>query len=205
MNRCGTRRGIVGVALCLLLAGATAGHAFIGINWKTITAGGAVRNFANTAVVPDGSLIQLIWSQDATMSAPDGTGTPTGNDYLLATGYIGLPDSLPNVGHGGRLGTYVYTDAVGYGGNVATFNAGYVYVRAWDAASPTAGSHYLTGGLATGFAIDPSTTTAYSIADLTGSSNTPLDTTLPVPEPGTISLLALGLATVILRRKKIRS
>jgi hypothetical protein len=138
--------------------------------------------------------MQLIWTADMTMDAPMGSASPAGDDQILATATL-------NGGVGGfDAQTYYNTDLNSV--SIAEFNAGHVYVRAWEAAAPVGGVHsYVQGGFVTTLNVDPGIANDYNNVDLCNSSLTPVDTLLPVPEPTSLALAGLGMLVVMIRRK----
>lgn len=195
MKKRGTVVSLLSV-IALLLVSSVSAQAFITVNWRTtaplLVYGGTTYPADK---VPDGSLIQLIWTADMNMDAPVGSASTTGDDQILdstgasASGLAGLNGI-----------EYTYLDLSGV--TEGQFNAGHVYVRAWDAVSPVGGTdYYKQGAFVTTLTIDPGDPSAYDNADLSGGGLTPMDTLLPVPEPSSLALAGLGMLVVLVRRR----
>jgi len=77
-----------------------------------------------------GSLVQLIWdSQGNGMNDPAENGMPTGDDQLLGTCFVAVTGGAPSEG------TFVLP-------GTAPTAGGWIYLRAFNAASPSAGTFY---------------------------------------------------------------
>ena len=121
----------VGLALLLMLALTSIVFA-VAINW-----GAALPNpiYDETGVgntlLADGDIVQLIWDVDGDGIDPPGqAGYPTDDDELLATSTIG---------------TGAFPDTGTFSDNLNTTTVGtdsIVYVRAWNASSLSAATHY---------------------------------------------------------------
>lgn len=149
-----------------------------------------------------GGFLQLIWTgADETIDPATNSGDGTTNDDVVrAVWYI----------DGGTLAT----DGEFYSGNDYNFDntsnpeiiGDILYVRAWEDESdgytgaltdpvPSAAQYY--GDSPITYTVTGSTAQDF---DLSGSAND-WSTTTPIPEPGTISLMVLGFATIGLKRK----
>lgn len=199
MKRLGVVKGVVVVAVVISCLLAPSANAFIVINWQTL---GPWLEFGTTwtgsnfeDIVPVGSWIQLIWTDAATEPV-----TAIGNslllpgEVLLAThSYQGTPTFV------GGLNQQQYNSGT-YGMNDATFHAGHVLVRGYDA-NPSAGDHYLQGGWVATLNADPGFPNDYNDAQLIpGGNPIPVDMTI-VPEPCAMALFGLGALTLVVRRK----
>lgn len=198
-------------AAAVLSMVAQVSSAYIVVNWT------ASRLIDQEDVRLDNTLIQLIWSSDGVMDplglAIGPTADPVGNDYLLDWNWTGSghldAEGSPEPKSIGRAGLfnaeYDYTDLSGNSdGSLVTLNQflqGSLYVRVFGAYDPGPEDWYYQGALTAGPHInnpsDPSqyTTLTYNDAQL--------DMQL-VPEPTTITLFGIGLATLAVRRRKRR-
>ncbi|HMP76655.1 MAG TPA: PEP-CTERM sorting domain-containing protein [Kiritimatiellia bacterium] len=183
-------------ALIVGLASASIASATITIEWKSSF---GVDDPTIGVASPDlqvGSLVQLIWTPDATIGALDPL-NPTaaqGNDIVI--------DSLFTAGVGGFATTGTYPDGAGplIGVTEPQLLSGYVYIRVFNTAAPTVGDWYgesaLVGNPLTDQ--DPSPSTP-NVVDIAGSSFFTLNQQI-VPEPSVLALAALGAAVVAIRR-----
>jgi hypothetical protein len=173
--------------------------------------------------VADGSLVQVIWSPDSTLSAPNTDGTVDSTERLLYTSASG---TITQYGYAGYINdpknntTPNFSTRLEKPGDIdnTTWNSGYVYLRVFDdsAGNIGIGDHYVSGskagGVGTGvqvstMAVDPTFPSQVTDLDMTTSSSAQnsrvaMDSTVAaIPEPGTIMLMALGLVTLAGTRK----
>lgn len=158
-----------------------------------------------------GGLMQLIWS---TVPEYSPSTTPVGgqpgviaNYWVLWSGTIGPPEEWANDHDGGVN----YSNADVGGNNI---NAGYIYARVFEIASPVIGTWYASSliystanfGQATN--IPPPVPDAVDMTDGTdswydtdlGFRLQPLDHGQVVPEPSTLALALAGVGLLVYRR-----
>lgn len=138
---------------------------------------------------------QLIWSPDNVASPVDPANPlmPTEGELVAAEKALDFDGAILNTGN--ILGPDTYA-------------GGYVYTRVFDSAAPMIGSLYGQGeasgnsapGLGPGLEIE-----TLNAATVTGNAHNPgsiiVDQVI-VPEPSTLALLAVGLGTVLFRRRR---
>ena len=191
MNKKIIRAAIIG----LVFAGSIHAFATISVNWFTI---GTIYLGDGTTPLPAGSIAQLIWTPDPTISTfnPADALIPDSSEVLL------LQVAITYAG-GIEVGTQNYVEA-DYGiSDTNWFAQGYVYTRVFNYlmanGSPTYGTDWgdgprpPDGPIASQHA--PSTPPEPTLADITGG-----DSYIIVPEPTTATIMGISLLTLALRR-----
>jgi hypothetical protein len=108
----------------------------VSINWGA--AAHPIYDQSGSAILADGSVVQLIWDQAGNGIDPPGCdGQPTGGDQLVDASAIGF-GTFPNRG---KFSKNINTNLVG--------PTAVVYVRAWNAASPADATHFGNSTLST--------------------------------------------------------
>jgi len=203
------------VAVVVMMLAVSAADAYIIIRWNSGpqpfiefgTTATASEYLADPSMgVDSGSLVQLIWSSDDSYADMPliGDADPSFNDYVIDAHVVSAAQGLYEGYIEDRGGVeYDYTSVPGLTDD-GTFEAGYVYARVFDAETPTVGAHYWQSPHLGGLQTDPNRDQPNSWDRLVwptdGSNPTPLDMTI-VPEPGTLALFGLGLATIAMRRR----
>ena len=186
------------VILILLLCCSVSALATISIEWGTM---GTIYMNDGTTALPVGSIVQLIWSPDATISNPNAydalipdstevllkqtTLSSDGAFYDATTTYVELDYSIGDTN--GFVGGYVYTRVFDYlGSNGSPTN------DTWfgNDASPTliSGSQHSV----------PAANPAW--IDITNGDSFTLNDQVVVPEPTTMAIMGIGLLTLVSRR-----
>ncbi|MBN2164335.1 MAG: PEP-CTERM sorting domain-containing protein [Pontiellaceae bacterium] len=161
---------------------------------------------SGTAVLPTGTLVQLIWSASAA-----GYQTDNLNATLLNAGeYLLFSGNANDVWGKFSLGTAVAGDDMVGGADI---NSGYFYARIFDTADGAIGSSFLELGLQGSDLMEyvpgppPDGTTIYS-SSFNDTAWTAIDSqgTTVIPEPATIGLVGVaGLGLFLARKKSNRS
>jgi len=156
--------------------------------------------------------LQLIWSSDMTydMAYDDGVDFLTGSDDVLLTTYNYTENGIAD-----DFDAFFVASPSSY---QAPFTGGYVYGRLFENATPTVGTRYFDGNmmllqnvdvsvpgpipqsyeLSRGEYIHP----VYDPVVMDAFGGTFGGTVQPVPEPGTMALFALGVATLAASRRR---
>jgi hypothetical protein len=155
---------------------------------------------------------QLIFSTDATRDlavADGGANDYLGGDDILLGDFTITEDGIAN--DGVQFDSYAWMNSQSYNG---TFQSGYVYARFFQDSSIDANDYYYATALV---ATEDRTAIQgpQSINANSGFTPNSIDNSSgvlgdsfqvqPVPEPGTLMLIAMGLATVGLSRKRKRA
>ena len=190
----------VGVLVFLLLFSLGA-IASISVDWFTY---GTIYMNDGTTPLPVGSIAQLIWTSDSTISAAATNGAnvlvPTGGEILLSQ--IALTDE-------GAIyeGAATYNEEDYWIGDTNYFANGYVYTRvfAYLASSgvPTNDTWYGEGPVTTDGPISSqhaSSPPAPTPTDITGANSFTLNQQVVIPEPTTMAIMGIGLLTLASRR-----
>ena len=186
-------------------------NAAIAISWGT--GAGKLENSSGTALHGNstasgytlGGFVQLIWTgSDGLISPFDPTSNTgingTADDRVVATGWIGEGYVIPGDG-GLRDGTMAVNSSVSLGTTLgSTF-----YVRFFDTVSPNYASGYVPASGKYNNISDANWTIAQGNIDSGTASfsigSNQLATVNIVPEPTSITLLGIGLAVVVMRRR----
>lgn len=202
------------LASLLIFVIACGAQADVATRWGCEDTGAYLFDSSGVAIDPTGLRIELVIDQ----------GTVT--DFSeFTSGYIGLTGDANGWDIAASATTDLILDSsvwVNYGGNLGGFptlntavNDSYAgatfYFRWFDAstegAATEAGIIYGTSGWNVGAVLpapdNPAVLLDYAQVQSSGSNNgTGWQAVAPVPEPGTIMLFALGLVTLVARRKR---
>jgi hypothetical protein len=176
------------VALAVLSA--QPGRATIIVNWVAFLGVDDPAVPGTSADLPSGSLVQLIWSPDASPDPLDPLDptTPQGNDILLDEQITLL------VGSYSYLGTFRGED---FGQGPDGLVPGYVYQRIFDSGTPGAGTWHAEAGLIGGPLTDQDVLPLVpDVSDAAMLSTLTLDQQI-VPEPAAAVLFGGGLALLV--------
>ena len=155
---------------------------------------------------------QLIFSPDNIADFPTGGGGLTGNDTLLADVVIGRTGEPGNdIDDNGTAGTFFGSFLAGAPVVIEPFTPGYVFARIFDTvqANVGPGTSYYEGPIVA--VVDVQQVPIPDVPQLYNSNADTLPSGfgdeltlrfLGVPEPGTFSLLALGMASLAGRRHR---
>ena len=188
------------MVVVLLCACSFSALATISVNWFTV---GTIYLNDGTTQLPVGSIAQLIWSPDSTISPYNDTDAlvPDSTEVLL------MQFTTTDVG-GIWVGSQNYVEE-DYGiGDTNGFANGYVYARVFNYlavdGSPTNDTWFAEGAVplsgpvasqhVSGTPPDP------TLADITGGSDFSLNDQVVVPEPMTMAIMGIGLLTLVSRR-----
>ena len=190
--------------LCCLLATSVPGRVGADSAFHVYDSSGIFTDSSLTTLLPAGALVQLIWTAD-NLFAPYVPGQLDDAGYFaLAGDYLLLSTNTPiNGGWAGDLdgGLTVYTSA-DVGGN--PLPSGYVYLRVFEDGTPSAGEGFVNSALVPVF--QQATNVPPDVPQLVDISPAPGDGVFPtVPEPASVSFVALGLAIVARRYRAMKS
>lgn len=164
------------------------------IQWGANPVGSAVfLDNAGTAIAPGAGLVQLIYDGGDGLDGFDGGAADGlvggGNDVVVDTFLVGNGVAMMGDGKGALLTAYTY-------GSPYAQNDDF-YIRFYDGATVGGSAFYAeVSGFAITAADDLGTDQFYLAA--------PVQTTTPVPEPGTVMLGLAGLGALVARRRKNR-
>ena len=195
------KKCVVRIGFAILVMSSVTVLASISIDWFTY---GTIYLNDGTTPLPAGSIAQLIWSQDATMSPynPTDALVVNSNEVLLAQIATAAGDDNPI-----QIGAAQYDEET-YGiSDTNYFANGYVYVRVFDYlqanGTPTNDTWFIeatvTGPVYSQHASSPPASTSVDITGGFGNSVS-LNDQVVVPEPTTMAIMGIGLLTLVSRR-----
>jgi hypothetical protein len=191
------------LGVCISLMSVCASYANVYVNWA---AGGGFYWSASTDSLftpasGASALAQLIWSSDniANTATFGSANLVSGNDYWLVD--FTITEGV-NTSQWGDFGAPLFND------NGTRPAGGFIYARIFQDAAPTVNDYYYVGPVIAAANLNPSGVPADSPqiyqmnTDL--SVGNPIDVfqVAAVPEPGTMALFALGVATLAAARRR---
>lgn len=189
----------IAVASVLAFTMAFVAHATISINWLSSFGVDDPATPGTTFDLPIGSLVQLIWSTNATADAIDvyDPTTPQGDDILI--------DSLLTSSAGAFSSGGTYDAVVDQGWGEDAYVPGYVYLRVFNSGTPALNDWYgessLVGGALTDQ--DPPVGQSPDVVDIASAALYTLPNQI-IPEPTTIGLALTGIGFLLIRRYRKR-
>ena len=196
------KKCVVRIGFAILVLSSVSVLASISVDWFSY---GTIYLNDGTTPLPVGSIAQLIWSRDATISPynPTDALVVDTNEVLLAQVATAAGDDFPI-----QLGTVQYDEETYSISDTNFFANGYVYVRVFDYlqanGTPTNGTWFVEAAVSgpiysqhAGGGNPPATA-----VDITGGSgySISLNDQVVVPEPTTMAIMGIGLLTLVSRR-----